>query len=129
VFELRVQLHLAAFRRTLLLRPMSGSGAPGWTAHPSPEGPDEVSDVDDDHNEDDYIPVELVTTTSEIGAPEPVEGVEVPPTVLDRLLRAGISSERAEGHPAAGTVVVDGERITDPNTPAAMPARVVLKPA
>jgi hypothetical protein len=53
----------------------------------------------------------------------------VPPTVLERLVRAGISSDRAERHLASGTVVVDGVRVTDPNTPGAPPARVVLKPA
>jgi hypothetical protein len=50
-------------------------------------------------------------------------------TVLERLLRAGISSKRAERHLASGTVVVDGERVTDPDTPAAPPARIVLLPA
>jgi hypothetical protein len=47
-------------------------------------------------------------------------------TVLDRLLRAGISDERAQRHLSSGAVVVDGERVTDPNTPAALPARIVL---
>jgi hypothetical protein len=50
-------------------------------------------------------------------------------TVLDRLLRAGIDAERAQRHLTSGSVVVDGERVTDPNTPAAPPARVVLLPA
>jgi hypothetical protein len=50
-------------------------------------------------------------------------------TVLDRLLRAGISSERAERHLASGSVVVDGVRVADPNTLAAPPARIVLLPA
>jgi hypothetical protein len=45
------------------------------------------------------------------------------PTVLERLIRAGISSERAEGHLASGAAVVDGERVPDPDTPAAPPAR------
>jgi hypothetical protein len=50
------------------------------------------------------------------------------PTILDRLLRAGISAERAENYLASGAVVLDGERVSDPNTPAGMPARVVLMP-
>jgi hypothetical protein len=51
------------------------------------------------------------------------------PTVLDRLLRAGIDAERAERHLASGAVVVDGERVTDPKTSASPPARIVLLPA
>jgi hypothetical protein len=46
--------------------------------------------------------------------------------VLDRLLGAGIDAERAQRHLASGSVLVDGERVTDPNTPAAPPARIVL---
>ena len=50
------------------------------------------------------------------------------PTILDRLLRAGISAERADNYLAAGAVVLDGERVSDPSTPAGMPSRIVLMP-
>ena len=53
---------------------------------------------------------------------------DVPPTVLDRMVNAGIGTERAEWHLAAGSVLIDGERVTDPSTPVGMPARVVLMP-
>jgi hypothetical protein len=51
------------------------------------------------------------------------------PTVLDRLLRAGIDAERAERYLTSGAVRVDGERVTDPSTPAPPSARIVLLPA
>jgi hypothetical protein len=48
------------------------------------------------------------------------------PTVWSRMLAAGISPPRIERHLAAGRVIVDGVRVTDPDTPAAPPARIVL---
>jgi hypothetical protein len=45
------------------------------------------------------------------------------------MLRAGIDAERDERYLTSGAVVVDGERVTDPNTPATPPARIVLLPA
>ena len=47
-------------------------------------------------------------------------------TVLDRMLAAGLSLERAEVHLRAGRVSVDGELVTDPSHPAPKPVRVVL---
>lgn len=47
-------------------------------------------------------------------------------TVIDRMLAAGLSLERAEGHLRAGRVSVDGELVTDPSHPAPKPVRVVL---
>jgi hypothetical protein len=48
------------------------------------------------------------------------------PTVLDRLVAAGLSQERIEQHLTAGRVRVNGELVTDPYRPAPPPARVVL---
>jgi hypothetical protein len=48
------------------------------------------------------------------------------PTVLDRLLAAGINPDRAVEHLRAGRVSVDGTIVTDPDTEAAKPVRVVL---
>ncbi|MEJ2886128.1 hypothetical protein [Actinomycetospora aeridis] len=48
-------------------------------------------------------------------------------TVLDRLLAAGISEDRARAWLTTG-VLVDGVTVTDPEAPAAPPARVVLPP-
>jgi 16S rRNA U516 pseudouridylate synthase RsuA-like enzyme len=48
------------------------------------------------------------------------------PTVLDRLLAAGINRERAVQHLEAGRVSVDGAIVTDPEHVAPKPARVVL---
>jgi hypothetical protein len=48
------------------------------------------------------------------------------PTVLARLVAAGLSRERIEQHLTAGRVRVDGELVTDPDRPAPPPARVVL---
>jgi hypothetical protein len=48
------------------------------------------------------------------------------PTVLDRLVVAGVSQQRIEQHLTAGRVRVDGELVTDPFRPAPPPARVVL---
>jgi hypothetical protein len=47
-------------------------------------------------------------------------------TVVDRLLAAGLSLERAEEHLRAGRVEVNGELVTDPYRPAPPPARLVL---
>jgi hypothetical protein len=52
--------------------------------------------------------------------------INVLDTVLDRLLAAGISEDRALAHLAAGTVRVDGETVTDPTSPAPPPCRIVL---
>jgi hypothetical protein len=47
-------------------------------------------------------------------------------TVVDRLLAAGLSLERAEEHLRAGRVEVNGELVTDPYRPAPPPAPLVL---
>jgi hypothetical protein len=51
------------------------------------------------------------------------------PTAPDRPLGAGIDPEQPDRYLASGTVVFEGERVTDADPPAAPPARVVLKPA
>jgi hypothetical protein len=48
-------------------------------------------------------------------------------TVLDRLTRAGLPRDRAQWWLDQGGVLVDGEVVTDPATPALPPARVVLR--
>ena len=48
------------------------------------------------------------------------------PTVIDRLVAAGLLQERIEQQLTAGRVRVDGELVTDPDRPAPPPARVVL---
>ena len=48
------------------------------------------------------------------------------PTVIDRLVAAGLLQERIEQHLTAGRVRVDGELVTDLDRPAPPPARVVL---
>jgi hypothetical protein len=45
-------------------------------------------------------------------------------TVLDRLVRSGITEERALQHLRDGWVRVDDEPVTDPSHPAAPPTRV-----
>jgi hypothetical protein len=45
-------------------------------------------------------------------------------TVLDRFLSAGVSREMFDAHLAARRIAVDGERITDPATPAPLPSTV-----
>ncbi|MFC5061971.1 hypothetical protein [Actinomycetospora atypica] len=50
-----------------------------------------------------------------------------PVTVFDRLVKAGISGERAQWWLAQGGVRVDDEPVTDPITPAELPAHVVLR--
>lgn len=47
-------------------------------------------------------------------------------TVLDRLVAARIDAHRARAWLDSGLVRVDGVYVTDPDTPAAPPARVVL---
>lgn len=49
-------------------------------------------------------------------------------TVLDRLLAAGLSEDRARNWIAGGGTRVDGQPVTDPAHPAAFPAKVTLFP-
>jgi hypothetical protein len=51
---------------------------------------------------------------------------EPSPTVLDRLLAAGIADDRARAHLAAGLVRVDGEVADGPDHPAPPPSRLVI---
>jgi hypothetical protein len=46
--------------------------------------------------------------------------------VRDRLTAAGLSDERIEQHMTAGRVRVDGETVTDLDTPALAGTRVVV---
>lgn len=48
-------------------------------------------------------------------------------TVLDRLVQAGITPERALAHIREGWVLVDGRPVTDPDTAADLPAHVELR--
>ena len=48
-------------------------------------------------------------------------------TVLDRLTAAGISRESIDRHMAVEGITVDGQVVTDLQTPAPPPARVVLQ--
>ncbi|MDD7942512.1 hypothetical protein PHK61_29275 [Actinomycetospora lutea] len=50
-------------------------------------------------------------------------------TVLDRLLGAGLSEDRAREWITSGGARVDGEVVVDPKAPASSPSRVVLFPA
>ena len=45
-------------------------------------------------------------------------------TVLDRFLAAGVSRETFDAHLAARRVAVDGQRVTDPATPAPLATTV-----
>ena len=47
-------------------------------------------------------------------------------TVRDRFLAAGVSREMFDAHLAARRIAVDGERITDPATPAPPPTAVAI---
>ena len=47
-------------------------------------------------------------------------------TVQDRVLGAGISHEVFAAHLAAGRIAVDGQRVTDPQTPAPPPSPVQI---
>jgi hypothetical protein len=49
-----------------------------------------------------------------------------PPTVRDRLSTGGLSDERIEQHMSAGRVRVDGELVSDVDTPAPAGTRVVI---
>ncbi|GAA5130159.1 hypothetical protein [Pseudonocardia adelaidensis] len=49
-----------------------------------------------------------------------------PATVLDGMIAAGIDRARALAYLEASAVVVDGERVSDPNRPAP-PARVTVQ--
>jgi hypothetical protein len=51
------------------------------------------------------------------------------PTVLDRLVSAGLSEDRAHVHLAAGLVRVDGQVADGPGHPAPPPSRVVISGA
>jgi hypothetical protein len=51
------------------------------------------------------------------------------PSVLDLLIRADIAEDRALNWLRAGAVIVDGERVTDPQTAGTPPARVVPLPS
>jgi hypothetical protein len=48
-------------------------------------------------------------------------------TVLDRLLQSGISKARALDHLQGGWVLVDGQKVKDPTTPATPPSTVELR--
>lgn len=50
------------------------------------------------------------------------------PTVLERMRSAGINNARALEHLQRGWVRMDGQVITDPDYPAAPPARWVILP-
>lgn len=50
-------------------------------------------------------------------------------TITDRMRAAGISQERIDMHLQRGGVHVDGVPVTDPNHPAAPPAKWVVMPA
>jgi hypothetical protein len=47
-----------------------------------------------------------------------------PPTVLDRMIGAGIPRERALAYLEAGAVILDGQHVSDPDLPAPPPARI-----
>jgi hypothetical protein len=48
-------------------------------------------------------------------------------TVLDRLLEAGITRQRALAHLKRGSVQVDGTTVVDPEAPAGLPARIEFR--
>lgn len=48
------------------------------------------------------------------------------PTVLDRLIAAGLSQQRIEGHLGAGRIELDGNVVTDPNQPAPHGTRLTV---
>lgn len=57
----------------------------------------------------------------------PVEQISAEtPSVLDRLVAAGISEDRATHWVTSGGVRVNGEPVTDPGTPAPVPAKITL---
>lgn len=59
-----------------------------------------------------------------VKAPRPGSG----PTVMERMRSAGINEARALEHLQKGWVRLDGQVITDPDHPAAPPARWVILP-
>ena len=70
-----------------------------------------------------------LTVTRTVGAPlhdDDVTDDEPALTVRDRLTAAGLSAERIEQHMTAGRVRVDGEPVTDLDTPAPAGTRVVV---
>jgi hypothetical protein len=83
----------------------------------------DTGDFEDGEDGEEFIPVAVVMSAGKVEPPG-----ETASTVLDRLLAAGIGHDRAVTWLAAGAVQVDGEPTTDPSTPAAPPARVVLLP-
>ena len=54
------------------------------------------------------------------------EDQPAPTTVRDRLTAAGLSDDRIEEHMTAGRVRVDGEPVTDLDTPAPAGTHVVV---
>lgn len=63
--------------------------------------------------------------TSEVARERPA-ALDGAPTVLDRLLAAGISESRARLHLAAGRIQMDGIVVTDSGQLAPPPARIVI---
>jgi hypothetical protein len=90
---------------------------------------DDVIDEDDElqDDEDEFIPVQVVFSTAE--AITAIEAGPDVPTVVERMVAAGISEDRARAYVSAGAVLVESERVSDPDAPAAPPSRVVLLPA
>jgi hypothetical protein len=70
----------------------------------------------------DSAPTPDTSTDADLGAGADL-GVDVV-TVLDRFLAAGVSREMFDAHLAARRIAVDGERVTDPATPAPLPTTV-----
>ncbi|OLT12917.1 hypothetical protein BJF78_23195 [Pseudonocardia sp. CNS-139] len=60
---------------------------------------------------------------------QPTDGPENGPTVLERLLAAGLAQDRAHAHLHAARVQIDGDLVTDPAHPAPPPARIVISGA
>lgn len=106
--------------------------------------PDMENDHDDELTEDSTDLVEpdpaeedtpLSVPGTEAAAATPVDAAaaETPqaaagPTVLERMRSAGINNARALEHLQRGWVRMDGQVITDPDHPAAPPARWVILP-
>jgi hypothetical protein len=88
--------------------------------------PEEEEEEEEEEDPDDvFIPVVVTAATAKgvlAAAESPVS------TVLVRLIRAGISPDRAHAFIAAGAIRVDGKQVTDPNAPAGPPSRIVLLP-
>jgi hypothetical protein len=85
---------------------------------------------------DDDVTGRLLTVTSRTDLPGTVgarahhhavtDEEPTPTTVRDRLTAAGLSDERIAQHLGAGRVRVDGELVTDLDTPAPVGTRVVV---